>query len=105
MLLTDRLNDLCAVADQPAERIDIEIVPFVPRWSQIDPDRKLKLHRSGTSGLLGHGAILGSRARDWQSQFRVRIGPLTGASSTCSSRPLRPGDADPSLPHFKRSLF
>jgi type VI secretion system protein ImpH len=77
ILLTDRVNDLCAVADQPSEQVDIEIVPFIPRWSQIEPDRKLKLQRTTADGLLGHGAILGSRARDWQSQFRVRIGPLT----------------------------
>ena len=77
MLLTDRVNDLCASAGGPAGRVNIEIVPFVPRWSQIEPDRTLKLQRSAPGGLLGHGAILGSRARDWQSQFRVRIGPLT----------------------------
>ena len=74
MLLTDRVNDLCAAAEQAAEQVDIEIVPFFPRWSQIDPDRELKLQRSATGGLLGHGAILGSRARDWQSQPFPRAG-------------------------------
>jgi type VI secretion system protein ImpH len=77
ILVRDRVHDLCAAASQPCERIGIEIVPFVARWVSIDESRRLSLGKSASGGSIGRGAILGSRSRDWQGQFRVRIGPLT----------------------------
>jgi type VI secretion system protein ImpH len=77
ILLEDRLNDPERPVGEPSNRIDVEIIPFVPRWIEVDHDRRLKLESTADGSVIGLGAILGSRVRDWQGQFRLRIGPLT----------------------------
>jgi len=77
ILLLDRLNHTDEPVGNRGNPIEVEIIPFVPRWILVDEERRLTLRRSEAGSGIGQGAILGSRARDWQGRFRVRIGPLT----------------------------
>jgi len=77
ILLLDHLNDPDRPVGEPRQKIGVEITPFFPRWIEVDHDRRLRLKSAADGSLLGRGAILGSRARDWQGQFRLRIGPLS----------------------------
>jgi type VI secretion system protein ImpH len=79
ILLLDRLNQTEEGTSNRGNPIEVEIIPFVPRWIVVDEERRLTLRGSGAGVGMGHGAIMGSRARDWQSRFRVRIGPLTAS--------------------------
>lgn len=88
-LLLDRLNDPGDPIGEPGERIEVEIIPFVPRWIDLDQDRRLRLKGSADGGAIGHGAVLGSRARDWQGQFRLRVGPLTALQFNQLQPPAR----------------
>jgi type VI secretion system protein ImpH len=77
ILISDRTNDRLATTQERGERIEIEVVSFVPRWIQIDDERRLTLRNASSGGAIGQGALLGARACDWQGRFRLRIGPLT----------------------------
>lgn len=77
ILLLDRLNDSEGPLHDPRNRIAVEIVPFAPRWIDLDPNQILCLGNSGAAGTSRLGASIGRRARDYQGRFRVRIGPLT----------------------------
>ncbi len=79
ILLLDRLNNSDERVGKRDDPVQVEIIPFVPRWIFVDEDRRLTLRNSEAGGVLGHGAILGRRARDWQGRFRVRIGLLTAS--------------------------
>jgi type VI secretion system protein ImpH len=96
ILLEDRLNDPDERLETAKERIDVEIVPFTPRWIELDQERVLRLERNRAAGTLGLGTTLGSRARDWQGRFTVKIGPLTlhqfrGLEPTPRSQKPQPG--------------
>lgn len=54
--------------------LPVEIEQFRGHWLQIDPANQTCL---GASGILGVNSIAGSKVWDVQSQFRVRLGPLT----------------------------
>jgi type VI secretion system protein ImpH len=75
-LVFDRLNQEQTMAKESDAPIQIEVISFVPRWTAVDDDRRLTLREHGAANVIGDGAVLGGRARDWQGQFRLRIGPL-----------------------------
>jgi type VI secretion system protein ImpH len=77
ILLLDRLNDSDGPLHDPHHRIAVEIVPFAPRWIDLDPNQVLRLGAGGATGTSRLGAPVGRRARDYQGRFRVCIGPLT----------------------------
>lgn len=52
----------------------VEIVPCMPRPVKIAADQRLKL--GAEENGLGENSILGEELIDYQSKFRVRIGPL-----------------------------
>ncbi len=76
ILVFDRLNQEQTMAKESDAPIQIEVISFVPRWTAVDDDRRLTLREHGAANVIGDGAVLGGRARDWQGQFRLRIGPL-----------------------------
>jgi len=77
ILLLDRLNDSDGPSHESGHAIAVDIIPFVPRWIDLDPDQILHLGSDGVPGTSRLGGSVGRRARDWQGRFRVRIGPLT----------------------------
>lgn len=54
-----------------------EVVPFTGGWIAIEEDEQTRIGRTGQNRALGVDAVLGRRAWDPQSAFRVDLGPLS----------------------------
>lgn len=89
VLLEDVLNGPDSPIDIGIHPIHVEIVPFIGRWIELDPACRLRLARSNR---LQSGTPLGSRVRDYQGKFRVRVGPL-GLDQFRSLQPESPHGA------------
>lgn len=59
---------------------DVEIQEFVGQWLYLEPENQTampsKRHPEGLNCALGASSVVGSRAWDVQSRFRISIGPL-----------------------------
>ena len=53
------------------------VVSFVGRWLRLRPEEQTRLGRGGSFNRLGRDAVAGAKVWDVQSQFRVRVGPLS----------------------------
>lgn len=56
-------------------RVPVEVLPFLGRWIELRPEELSRL-RLDSGAVLGTTAVLGSRIRDCQTKFRIRLGPL-----------------------------
>ncbi len=62
--------------------VDVAIDPAVGHWLDLQDDNRSRLLPStapGRNTALGHSAVLGKRVWDRQSNFRLRLGPLSYA--------------------------
>lgn len=57
--------------------IPVQIEEFVARWIQVESNFRTRLGASRFTGLLGRNVMLGSRFRECQSTFRIRLGPMS----------------------------
>jgi type VI secretion system protein ImpH len=55
----------------------IQVVSFVGQWLHLRPDQRSRPGVTGAYHTLGQDVVVGRRAWDDQSKFRVRIGPLS----------------------------
>ncbi|WCF13579.1 type VI secretion system baseplate subunit TssG [Edwardsiella piscicida] len=53
----------------------VEILPFQGRWLKLDEADLLTLGRQNCT--LGEWPVLGRQVWDAQSQFRIRLGPMS----------------------------
>jgi type VI secretion system protein ImpH len=56
--------------------VPCEILSFVGHWITIPESDSCRLGDSPASGTLGVSAIIGSRVFQYQTKFRVRLGPM-----------------------------
>jgi type VI secretion system protein ImpH len=58
-------------------RLPVKIEQFVTNWLSLPADQRTRLGGWARQSIaLGRGAVLGKRACDVQSKFRIRLGPL-----------------------------
>ena len=60
--------------------IPAQVQECVLRWIQVDTSFRTRLGAGRYTGLLGKNVMLGSRFRECQSTFRIRLGPMTLAA-------------------------
>ncbi|RZM05812.1 MAG: hypothetical protein EOP68_17370 [Sphingomonas sp.] len=62
----------------------IEVIELAPRWIRIDEDEQTRLATAadpqGTFAQLGVSAVVGASTCDVAGRFRLRVGPLDGAT-------------------------
>jgi len=56
--------------------VPAEVVEFQPRTLPIPEAARWSLGAAGDSGYLGWSTVVGSAVRDYQTGFRIRLGPL-----------------------------
>ncbi len=56
--------------------IPVKVVEFVTRWMAVEANFITRLGASRSTGLLGRNVMLGSRFRECQSTFKIRLGPM-----------------------------
>jgi type VI secretion system protein ImpH len=57
--------------------VPIRVEKCVGRWRYISKEQQTHIGRKGRWQKLGQGAVLGTRAWDQQTHFRLHLGPLT----------------------------
>jgi type VI secretion system protein ImpH len=58
--------------------VNFEIIEFIPRWVRVPVEDRCLLGGSGQGlGEMLGDAVVGEFIRDCQTQFRIRVGPLT----------------------------
>ncbi len=55
----------------------VEVIQFVGRWLSLGPGDRSRLSARGMNNQLHVNLTLGSRVRDEQGKFRLRVGPLS----------------------------
>lgn len=55
--------------------VPVKIEEFVGHWMPLDVNQRTRLGRE--EAVLGRGAVAGGRVWDFQSKFRIHLGPLT----------------------------
>lgn len=58
-------------------RLPVQIDEFIGHWLSLPQDCRWLLGSSPDTGTLGQTAMIGGRAWDHQSKFRIRVGPLS----------------------------
>jgi len=56
--------------------LPVQVEQFVPHWLALPVNWRQRLGETPAFGALGCDALLGSRVRDCQYRFRVRVGPM-----------------------------
>ncbi len=57
--------------------IPLRVEQCVGRWRPISPQQQTRIGRKGQWQKLGQGAVIGTKAWDQMSHFRLHLGPLT----------------------------
>ncbi|QDV32771.1 type VI secretion system baseplate subunit TssG [Tautonia plasticadhaerens] len=57
----------------------VSVLQFQGRWLRLDPEDRSTLGASGRNNALGRTLVVGDRAWDVRSKFRLRLGPLSFA--------------------------
>jgi type VI secretion system protein ImpH len=59
----------------------VQVESFIGQWLPIAPEHRLRVGSGGRgrNHRLGDGVLLGERAWDMQSKFRIQIGPISDA--------------------------
>jgi len=58
-------------------RVRVVVHQWQPHWMRLPAELRSRIGARSAGAALGRGALLGSRAWDCQSCFRIEIGPLT----------------------------
>ncbi len=63
-------------AKLPAKKVNTRIMEFQPRSLPIPASAQWRMGSDGSTGFLGWSTIVGSSVVDYQSGFRIQVGPL-----------------------------